>query len=146
MDKRALKRYMNKNERDYLKTNCFKYKDGYLITDSFSIIKLSKNYDLNIEEKDLCGLGNFLENFENNFTNVAFTFDVNSSENKENAPIDKNFEISIKLLKQIAKIIKPNRLISVLENNNKNEYMQYLIKIENTKTNEVAYLLPMRKF
>ena len=145
MDKKALKSYMNKNKRDYLKTNCFKYKDGYLITDSFSIIKLSKNYDLNIEEKDLCGLGNFLENFENNFTNVEYTFDTFEENEKEYAPIDETFGINIKLCNKIRKIIKPNRLISILSNN-KDDYMRYIIKLENTKTNEVAYMLPMRKF
>ena len=51
----------------------------------------------------------------------------------------------MKLFKKINTIIKGNAF-SILENKDKTSYCKYIIKLENTDTNEVGYMLPMCKY
>ena len=63
----------------------------------------------------------------------------------EEEHIDSKYSINMKLFKKINTIIKGNAF-SILENKDKTSYCKYIIKLENTKTNEVGYMLPMCKF
>ena len=67
MNKRVLKSYLKASKREILELNCFKYNDSFLISDSFSVIKLNDNYDLQVQDKDIMGLYKFYEDFEHNF-------------------------------------------------------------------------------
>ena len=147
MNKQYLKSYMNKGNKNELKTNCYRvfkttFEKGYIISDTFSIIVLNDNYDLHIEDFDKFGLEKMLDHFNNDFTNISEY--IRLYKDKDDS-IDENFAINHKLFDRIQKVIKGNKAY-VLENNNKDDYMRYIIKIENTKTNEYAYMLPMRKF
>ena len=141
MNKRVLKSYLKGSKREILELNCFKYNDNYLISDSFSVIKLNNNYDLQVQDKDIMSLYKFYEDFENNF---EFLKEFEYKE-VESIVIDDKFEIQGKLLKKIKNIIKANNY-SILENKDKTSYLKYIIKLENTDTNEVGYMLPMRKY
>lgn len=141
MNKRVLKSYLKGSRKELLETSCFEYKDSYLISDSYSVIKLNDNYDLQIQDKDIMSLYKFYEDFEWNFEfkNNIEPLDV------EHMKIDDKYEIQMKLFKKINTIIKGN-VFSILENKDKTSYCKYIIRLENTKTNEVGYMLPMRKF
>lgn len=144
MNKRVLKSYLKGSKREILELNCFRYKDSFLISDSYSIIKLNNNYDLQVQDKDTTGLCKFYEDFENNFE----TFKEFEPLEVSIMQIDDKYEINMGLLKKINNIIKGNKF-TILENKDKigcSWSLRYVIKIENTKTNEVGYLLPMRKF
>ena len=141
MNKRVLKSYLKGSKREILELNCFKYNNSYLISDSFSVIKLNDNYDLQVQDKDIMSLYKFYEDFENNF---EFLKEFEYKE-VESIVIDDKFEIQGKLLKKINTIIKANNY-SILENKDKTSYCKYIIKLENTETNEVGYMLPMCKF
>ena len=141
MNKRVLKSYLKGSKREILELNCFKYKDSYLISDSYSVIKLSNNYDLQVQDKDIMGLYKFYEDFEWNFEFLK-EFEY---KDVENIAIDDKFEIQGKLLKKIKAIIKGNTF-SILENKDKTSYLKYIIKVENTESNEVGYMMPMRKY
>lgn len=140
MNKRILKSYLKNSKRKLLVTSCFKYNDKFLISDSYSIILLNDNYDLDIKDDTLC-LYNHYESFKNNFE-IAFTF-FTPLETDE--PIDENYEINYKIFNKIKNIIKADNY-AVLENKNKDSYMKYIIKLENRKTKEHGYLLPMRRY
>lgn len=141
MNKRVLKSYLKGSKREILELNCFKYNDSYLISDSYSVIKLNDNYDLQVQDKDIMSLYKFYEDFEWNFEfkNNIEPLDVSIMK------IDDKHEIQMKLFKKINAIIKGNAF-SILENKDKNSYCKYIIKLENTKTNEVGYMLPMKKY
>ena len=141
MDKRVLKSYLKGSKREILELNCFKYKDSYLISDSYSVIKLNDNYDLQVQDKDIMSLYKFYEDFEWNFE----FFQEFEYKDVESITIDDKFEIQGKLLKKINTIIKGNAF-SILENKDKTSYLKYIIKVENTDTNEVGYMLPMRRY
>lgn len=141
MNKRVLKSYLKGSKREILELNCFKYNDSYLISDSFSVIKLNDNYDLQVQDKNIMSLYKFYEDFETNF---EFLKEFEYKE-VESIVIDDKFEIQGKLLKKIKNIIKANNY-SILENKDKTSYCKYIIKLENTDTNEVGYMLPMRKY
>ena len=145
MNKRALKSYMNnKTSREVLKEHCFKCDDNYLISDTYSIIVLKDNYDLDIAT-DTLGLIKFKENFEDNFE-LDYTFMTPLEDNEDMyEPIDENYGINIKLFKKINKVIKANSY-AIMKNKDKLSYTPYIIKLENRKTKEYGYMLPMRKF
>lgn len=140
MNKRVLKSYLKGSKRELLETCCFEFDNGYIISDSYSVIKLNEPNDLKVE-KDIMGVCKFYDNFKWNFEDkeeIEFR-DI------EIIDIDDEFGIQVKLLKKIKNIIKGNK-ITILENKDKMSYLKYIIKVENTETNEVGYMLPMRKF
>lgn len=142
MNKRVLQSYLNKNTREILKNNCFKYGDNYFISDSYSIIKLNNNYNLNIKDDEL-KIHKFYEQFTNDYE--LFSKYIPLFE-KEFDNIDNDYGINLKLFSKIKNIIKANEF-SILKNDKTyNGGTLYVIKLENTKTNEVAYLLPVRNF
>lgn len=144
MEKRAFKTYLNNNNRDYLKVNCFEYENGYLITDTYSIIKLNKTNDLQVE-KDIMGVTRLFEDFSMNYEKIEdleLNFNVNEQDILINEE-EKRYAINIKLAKRIKRIINYNN-VELLRKYN--DGYNYVIKLENTKTQEIAFLLPMRCF
>ena len=140
MNKRVLKSYLKGSNKQILETSCFAYDNGFIICDSYSVIKLNDTNDLEVN-KDILGVCKFYDDFSNNFEFIR-EFELVDTECIQ---IDDKFEIQVKLLKRIKTIIKGNAF-SILENKDKTSYLKYIIKIENTKTNEVGYMMPMRKF
>lgn len=144
MNKRDLKSYMNNksNSRDLLKTSCFKSDDKYIISDSYSIIILNDNYDLEVSD-DTYNMNSFMDRFENGFELESKYIPL--WKDLEYEPINENYGINIKLFKRINKVIKGNSY-AILKNLKSDDYTPFIIKLENTKTKEVGYMLPMRKF
>lgn len=140
MNKRVLKSYLKGSKRELLETCCFEFDNGYLISDSYSVIKLNETNDLKVE-KDIMGVCKIYDDFKWNFEDKE---DIEFRD-IEIIDIDDKFGIQVKLLKKIKNIIKGNK-ITILENKDKMSYLKYIIKVENTETNEVGYMLPMRKF
>ena len=144
MEKRAFRTYLNNNYRDYLKLNCFEYENGYLITDTYSIIKLNQTNDLQVE-KDILGVSRHFEDFNMNYEKIE-DLELNFNLNEQDILIneeEKRYAINIKLAKRIKRIINYNN-VELLR---KYHYgYNYIIKLENTKTQEIAFLLPMRSF
>ena len=144
MEKRAFRSYLNNNKKDYLKVNCFEYEKGYLVTDTCSIIKLNKTNDLQVE-KDIMGITKFFEDFSMNYEKIEdlkLDFDLEEQDiliNEEK----KRYAINIKLAKRIKRIINYNN-VELLRKYNCG--YNYVIKLENKKTKEIAFLLPMRSF
>lgn len=146
MNKRDLKSYMNNktNSRELLKNKCFKSDDKYIISDSYSIIILNDNYGLEVAE-DTYNINSFRDSFENGFE-IDYTFFVIPEDNEDMyEPINENYGINIKLFKRINKVIKGNSY-AILKNLKSDYYTPFIIKLENTKTKEVGYMLPMRKY
>lgn len=144
MEKRAFKTYLNNNNRDYLKVNCFEYENGYLITDTYSIIKLNQTNDLQVE-KDIMGVTKIFEDFSMNYEkkeDLKLDFDLKEQDILITEE-EKRYAINIKLAKRIKKIINYNN-VELLRKGNYS--YNYVIKLENTKTQEIAFLLPMRSF
>ena len=141
MEKRAFKTYLNNNNRDYLKLNCFEYENGYLVTDTYSIIRLNDTNDLKVE-KDIMGVARIFKDFDDNFEKLS---DLNEQELQFDKWLreDKRYAVNIKLAKRIKRIINFDNAELMYKYNCGNNYV---IKLENTKTNEKAYLLPMRVF
>ena len=146
MNKQALKSYLtNKsNNREILRNNCFKSEDKYIISDSYSIIVLNDNYNLEIQD-DKYNMNGFRYNFENNFEIDYTFFNTDDFKDKEYEPINENYGINVKLFKRINNIIKGNSY-AILKNLKTDDYIPFIIKLENNKTKEVGYMLPMRKF
>lgn len=144
MNKRDLKSYMNNktNSRELLKTKCFKSDDKYIISDSYSIIILNDNYDLEVSD-DTYNMNSFRDRFENGFELESKYIPL--WDGKEYEPINENYGINIKLFKRVNKVIKGNSY-AILKNLKSDDYIPFIIKLENTKTKEVGYILPMRKF
>ena len=146
MIKRDLKSYMNSktNSKELLKTKCFKSNDKYIISDSYSIIILNDNYILEVAE-DTYNMNLFRDRFENGFE-LDYTFFAIPEDNEDMyEPINENYGINIKLFKRINKVIKGNSY-AILKNLKSDDYTPFIIKLENTKTKEVGYMLPMRKY
>jgi hypothetical protein len=144
MEKRAFRTYLNNNYRDYLKVNCFEYENGYLITDTYSIIKLNQKNDLQVE-KDILGVSRHFEDFNMNYEKIE-DLELNFNLNEQDILIteeEKRYAINIKLAKRIKRIINYNN-VELLRKYNYG--YNYIIKLENTKTQEIAFLLPMRSF
>ena len=146
MNKRYLKSYMNNktNSTELLKNKCFKSEDKYIISDSHSIIILNDNYGLEVAE-DIYKMNSFRDSFENGFE-IDYTFFVIPEDNEDMyEPINENYGINIKLFKRINKVIKGNSY-AILKNLKSDDYTPFIIKLENNKTKEVGYMLPMRKY
>lgn len=140
MNKRILKSYLKKSHRAYLEQNCFKYDNGYLISDSYSIIKLNDTNELK-EEKDILGVCGIYESFIENYEFLSKYIPLWLSE--EN--IDSDYSINMALFKKINTIIKGNEY-AIMKAKNSCSSAKYIIKLENAKTKEIAFMLPMRKF
>jgi hypothetical protein len=144
MNKQKLRTYLNGavKSRFYkhpeLRDNAIKYGDHYLVSDSYSIIKLTSNYDLPvIEHKQLCDM---FDDFENNYV-TEFTF-MTIDEDQEQEPIDENYEINIKLFKKINNVIKGNTFAILRKDNDHTP----IIKLENSRTKDIAYMLPAKRY
>ena len=146
MNKRILKRYLNRSKREILK-NCFEFENGYIISDSYSVIKLNKTYDLKVSE-DKLGVCKFYDNFKQ----FEFDFELKEIEIIEHrnkkfaiAKLDDDYSINVPIFNKIKAIINANKFTIV-----KSEQYEFkgtpIIKLENTKTNEIGYMLPMRKY
>ena len=146
MNKRNLKTYINSSDKPILMGNCFKYDDSYLISDKYSIIKLNDNYTLNvIDNNDI--LSRFMYDFENNYEkqyNLVINYELDNQSIVNDDKGNSIFGVNIKMVKRIKSIINFNAA-SVLRKYSFNDYT-FLIKLENTNTNEVAYLLPTRVY
>lgn len=142
MNKQKLRTYLNgaKDKKD-LKTKCIKGINYYLISDTYSIIKLNSNYDLEVME-DKFGLDRLFDRFENNYE-VDYTF-MSVPVEEEQLYLDKDYMINKKLFNKINNVIKSN-VFTVLHNMNTSDKTP-IIKLENTKTGEYGYMLPMRRF
>lgn len=141
MNKRDLKSYLNKSNREILKESCFNYDNKFIISDTYSVIILNDNPDLELKE-DSFGFSRMIDNWKTNYQ-IVYTF-MTLEENEDNySPIDENYGINHKLFKRINNVIK-GTTYTVLEN--KQDYTPYIIRLENTKTKEVGYMLPMRNF
>lgn len=138
MNKMNLKRYLNhKYNREELKTSCIKDNDKYIISDSYSIVVLNNNYGLDIIP-DKYGLVRFRNEFDS--LNEVFNTFTELTDNEEMVePIDNRYGINIKLFKKINSIIKADKY-TILEF--KNKFEKYIIKLENTRSGEYAYMLP----
>ena len=149
MQKRTLKTYLNRNIKDYLKVNCFEFENGYLITDNYSVIKLNNNYDLQVNE-DKYGVSRIYHDFDMNYNYIQdLTSYINYDMEEQELNIElenKRYSMNIKLIKRIKKLINFDK-VELLSTYSMfvNEY-NYVIKLTNTKTNEVAYLLPMKVY
>lgn len=146
MNKRILNSYMNrKGNKELLKGNCFKYEDNYIVSDGYSVIVLNDPYGLNVEE-DKYKLSSFVENFRNNFELDYTFFKLNDSDIELGyGPVTENYGIGVKEFKKINNIIKGNSY-GIYKNLDTSYYTPFVIYLENNKTKEYAYLLPMRKF
>lgn len=147
MNKRILNAYLKNGEKQKpILKNCFKHDEGYLICDSYSIILLKDNYDIDIVQ-DLLNVNNLFNNFENNY---EFNFKLEEleivSDDKEKvktAKLRDNYEINLSLFNRIKNIIKANDVGIICDMNSSGTTP--IIKLTNTKTNERGYLLPMKK-
>lgn len=157
MNKQVLKSYfVGSLKQEELKENCFSYKDSYLISNGYSIVKLNKNYGMNISV-DKLSLNKIYEDFEYNFnlhtlditqdivncqlSEYVFVKEYSSDIKEENEII--NYGVDIKKLNKIKKLIKAN--VINIKTKYSSGYM-YVIELVNTKTSEKAYLLPIRVF
>lgn len=141
MNKRVLKSYLNGSNKQLLAENCFKYENGYLISDSYSIIKLNTPNELIIAEKDILGLSKIYESFVNNYEFLTDYIPLWLELEK----IDDEYGIQMKLFKRINTIIRGNKYAIMRAKDNLSS-ARYVIKLENTKTNEIAYMLPARVY
>ena len=138
------------------KNKCMEYNTNYLITDTYSIIKLNETYNMEITN-DNGIIEKIFDDFKFNFNlnKVDITKDLENFEEKnfrfikeysgdikEETEIIK-YGVDMKRLNNIKKIIKANKIEIVSKYSY--DYM-YAIKLENTKTNEYAYLLPIRVY
>ena len=142
-DKRKLKNYFEK-ARGGLSNTCFLFDSDYVISDSYSIICLKDSNDLHVIKDDSdSSLYNRVKEFRQQFKFESKVLKEYIPDfNKEYDKIDDDFGIWNKKVKPIKNLIKANKFyICTL----KNYYLKYIIKIENEKTQEVAYLLPCRE-
>lgn len=157
MNKQVLKSYfVNSIKKEELKENCFSYKDSYLISNGYSIVKLNKNYGMNISV-DKLSLNKIYEDFEYNFNlhtlditqdivncqlnEYVFVKEYSGDIKEENEIV--RYGVDIKRLNKIRKLIKAN--VINIKTKYSGNYM-YVIELVNTKTSEKAYLLPIRVF
>ena len=141
MNKVNLKRYLNnKNNKEELKTRCVKDNDKYIISNSYSIVVLNDNYGLDVMS-DKYGLIRFRNEFDS-LNDVFKTFKELQDNEEMVEPIDSKYGINIKLFKKINTLINADKY-TILEF--KNRFERYIIKLENTRSGEYAYILPTWK-
>lgn len=151
MNKTNLKKYMEhkSNSKQLLKSNCFNYEDKFLISDSYSIIVLNNNYDLGVSD-DTYGLVRLLDGFNNcyefNEDYVKSDERIEKHRGKLFDKFNKDFSIQIALFERVRKIIKANKFTILKKRNGFNYHVGYVIKLENTKSGEYAYMLPAKVF
>lgn len=144
MSKTAIKRYFTRNTRVDLLDKCSSYEDSYLLSDSYSIIKVNDKNDL---EETSEAMGANIRKLFNDFESMQLsdlTINVDIKSKEDFIPINDKFSIGMKLLKRIYNIIKFDK-IEIVESIS-NWEVTPIIKATNTKTNELAYLLPARRF
>lgn len=147
MDLRKLKNYLKCNYNE-MERNCYLMFNEYVISDKCSIICLKNNNGLNIiTSKDnnfyYKKLKGFREEFKYQthfYKNLKLDF---KDKEKDFIDIDNKFSISLKNIKEIKNLIKADKF-EILTTDNFSS--KYIIKIENTKTYEVGYLLPCRVY
>lgn len=147
MNKRILNAYLKNGEKSIpILKNCFKYENGYLISDSYSVIYLNDNHNTEVVDV-VCGITRIFDNFENNY---EFNFNLEEleivSDEKEKikrAKLNDEYDINVTLFNRIKNIIKADD-IGIIYNMNTSDTTP-MIKLTNTKTNERGYLLPMKK-
>ena len=131
--------------RQRLENKCIKMENNYLISDSFSIICLNDNYNLETssDEKLKDSIINLYNGFKDNY---IFKNDITLND-EEFTKINNDYSIGNKKAKTICKIIKANK-ISILEPKEQLYFTSKnpIIYLENTKTKEHGYLLPCRTF
>lgn len=145
MDLRKLKNYLKCNYNE-MEKNCYLMFNDYVISDKFSIICLKDSNGLNIIHSNE---DNFyykkLKGFRDEFTYQTHfykTLDLDfKNKEKDFMDIDEKFSVSLKNIKEIKNLIKADKF-EVHTTDNMSS--RYIIKIENTKTKEVGYLLPCR--
>lgn len=143
MNKRTFKSYINKaaSIRPILE-NCFKYEDKFLVSDTYSIVILNNNYELEVKE-DTLQLSGFLLKWATMFRELKEIQAPTDKDKQDN--IDNDFCINNKLFLRIKRLISADKF-TILKNKDTKEFMRYLIKLENTKTKEKAYLLPSKMY
>lgn len=147
MNKRTLNAYLKYAEKQKtILKNCFKHEEGYLICDTYSIILLNDNYNIDVVQ-DLLSINKMFDRFDNEY---EFNFKleeleiINTDEKIKPAKLKDNYEINVTLFNRVKNIIKADD-ISIIYNMDTNDTTP-IIKLTNTKTNERGYLLPMRKY
>lgn len=142
MDKRKLNNYIKNNINCLLKM-AYASNGGFLITNTYSIVYLKCNYQLPIETDAKKGYYQSITSFYKNFTeNFASVSKFTPNEDGDITPLyDGNFAIDNKQYQNIKNLIKGNNA-EILQDNDFN----YVLKIENTKTGENAFLLPCKVY
>lgn len=143
MNKRTFQSYVKRaiTQRPILE-NCFKYGDKFLVSDTYSIVILNDNYDLEVKE-DTLQLSGFLLKWATMFEDLKEIQAPTDKDKEDN--IDNDFCINNKLFLRVKRLISANKF-TILKNKDTKEFMRYLIKLENTKTKEKAYILPCKQY
>lgn len=157
MNNENLKRFFNRlSDTHRTGKNNFYYKyektnNKYYYTNSYAIIVKNKAIEGTNENKDILKntVAGFEGNFKTNYNDFNNILDVDFNELKKRTifkneiKIDDEFSVDGKLLQTVFKIVKPT-VIKVLEN--KESYTKYVVKLENEKSKECGYILPMRVY
>ena len=146
MDLRKLKNYLSCTYNE-LERNCYLMFNDYVISDKYSIVCLNDNNGLNIvKSKDESFTYNKLKSYYEEFkyqTHFYKDLEIDFKNTKDIINIDELFSLSTKNVKEIKNLIKADKF-QILTTDNLSS--KYIIKIENTKTHEVGYLLPCRNY
>lgn len=151
-----IKKYFkfNKGNHKYLNMKSYEYENGtYLLSNSYSIMKLNKAEDLEIQETNET-LNGFIRNFEDNYEDWGKRLNKRIDLNKLNEyekyvekiiiERERSFGIDIEMFKTMYKIIKPTEL-RILQKWGFNSW-NYVYELKNNKNGEVGYLLPILEF
>lgn len=144
MDLRKLKNYLKCNYNE-MEKNCYLMFNDYVISDKYSIVCLNSNNGLNIVHSNE---NNFyykkLKDYREQFKYLTKPFkEITPNFDEKFYKIDAKYEIDNKRLKEIKNLIKANKF-EILTNEVSS--FEYIIKIENTKTLEIGYLLPCKVY
>ena len=144
MDKRKLKNYL-KHTHCELEKNCYLMFSEYVVSNKYSIVCLNNSNDLNIiTSKDNNLYYKQIKDFRAEFRyNTHFYKDLEVDFKTDFYNIDKDYSISIKNLKEVKNLIKADKFTILTTDN---YFSKYVIKIENSKTYEVGYLLPCKNY
>ncbi len=158
---------MRKNIRRYYNLGCynnyfykaFKNKRGYLITNTYSMLKLKDIEGLeknkNIEQLDniFNDLSSYVEctlnvediiDLKNLKTLKKHIEDVDLIKDKDRTGAYRTFGVRLEALENIYRIIKPTS-VKVLKKE-KYDIKQFVIELKNEKTKEIGYLLPTLRY
>ena len=152
MNKVYLKRFFKNQSIEELRNKYVEYNDCYLISNNYSIVLLNSDYGL-LEKSD-----NKYENFitscfkkfdKYNESDINIINDLDECEEEYNIPSELlerkecKYGINLKLYNIIKNLIKADE-VNILTVYNYS--FEVIIRIRNTKTNEVGYLLPMKVY